>query len=171
MDRRREEGSRWPAHGDDEHTATTFQLRHDPDRPKTERQSRFDAGDRVLYPLGKGVVTWLDEETGDCLVRPMLTVRVEGKHVDGSAVVTVNGKPLAWAKSLKVVNHSPTGPEFGYRGSGPAQMAAAVMLQAGLPVEVVLDKYQPFKDAVIANLKDGFSIVVEFKNDGDWIVK
>jgi len=70
MNRTPKDGSRWPDHGEDEHSATTFQLSHDPKFPKQGRASRFDVGDRVTYPLGTGVVTWLDEATGDCLVKP-----------------------------------------------------------------------------------------------------
>lgn len=61
--------SRWPEHGDDEHTATTFQLSHNHAFPKDHNRGRFEVGDHVVYPLGTAVVTWLDEETGDCLVR------------------------------------------------------------------------------------------------------
>ena len=59
----------FPEHGEDEYTATSFQLRHNPDHPKTEGLFRFDVGDHVITPCGKGVVTWLDEETGNCLVK------------------------------------------------------------------------------------------------------
>lgn len=43
-------------------------------------------------------------------------------------VVTVNGKPLDPMLSLSVRNHSPTGFEWGYGGSGPAQLALAILL-------------------------------------------
>ena len=61
----------WPDHGEDEHSATTFQLTPDADHPKqVGRRFRYDVGDHIIYPLGKAVVTWLDEETGNCLVQP-----------------------------------------------------------------------------------------------------
>ena len=38
--------------------------------------------------------------------------------------MTVGGAPLDWRSSLAVRNHSPTGPAWGYGGSGPAQTDA-----------------------------------------------
>jgi hypothetical protein len=41
---------------------------------------------------------------------------------------TGNSFMISPAASLKVWNHSPTGFEFGYGGSGPAQLALAILL-------------------------------------------
>ena len=38
------------------------------------------------------------------------------------------GRQLDLEASLKVVNHSPTGFSWGYTGSGPAQLALAILL-------------------------------------------
>ena len=46
----------------------------------------------------------------------------------GDAQVTVDDTPLNWAASLDVYSHSPSGPEWGYAGSGPAQCALAVLM-------------------------------------------
>ena len=43
-------------------------------------------------------------------------------------LVTVDGDPLDWRASLAVRSHSPTGPAWGYGGSGPAQLALAILL-------------------------------------------
>lgn len=62
--------------------------------------------------------------------------------------VWLDGKKLDPARSQKVRNHSPDGFNWGYAGSGPAQLALAIMLEltgssAG---------YQEFKDKLIAKL-------------------
>jgi hypothetical protein len=61
---------------------------------------------------------------------------------------------------LDEVNHSPTGFEWGYRGSGPAQLAYAILrsyfeIMVGLSPELAAIKaqkeYFEFKDAVVCN--------------------
>jgi hypothetical protein len=42
--------------------------------------------------------------------------------------IKVNGKILSPEHSLKVINHSPDGFNWGYEGSGPAQLALALLL-------------------------------------------
>ncbi len=51
--------------------------------------------------------------------------------IDGNWVtreVRVNGKRLSPRKSQKIFNHSPDGFNWGYGGSGPAQLALALLL-------------------------------------------
>lgn len=50
-----------------------------------------------------------------------------GTNVDHS--VYVDGEPLDLAASLKVWNHSPDGFAWGYGGSGPAQLALAILMR------------------------------------------
>jgi Family of unknown function (DUF6166) len=45
-------------------------------------------------------------------------------------IVTVDFRPLSPRASQNVWNHSPTGFEWGYGGSGPAQLALALLLDA-----------------------------------------
>lgn len=52
---------------------------------------------------------------------------------------------------LDLANHSPTGLEWGYRGSGPAQLAIAI-LATRLDPEEALQYYQTFKDLTVAAL-------------------
>lgn len=48
---------------------------------------------------------------------------------NGTALVTVNGQPLALPTLLPgEVRHSPTGFEFGYGGSGPVELARAILI-------------------------------------------
>ena len=59
-------------------------------------------------------------------------MRIEGdRDGDGRLHVMVDGRALAVGRSLAVWNHSPDGFECGYAGSGPAQLALAILLAAG----------------------------------------
>ena len=91
------------------------------------------------------------------------------RNIDGAKIV-VDGKRLSPAKSLLLRNHSPTGLEYGYRGSGPAQTALAILLEAGLDDEVALANYQRFKEEVIANLQYDFELDVTINPDATWKV-
>ena len=63
--------------------------------------------------------------------------------------VTVDGDTLAERQDLK--NHSPAGFEFGYGGSGPAQLALA-MLAHHADDATALREYGAFKREVVAEL-------------------
>ena len=49
---------------------------------------------------------------------------IRGERRKSEVVVTADGAPLDWRSSLAVRNQSPTGPAWGYGGSGPAQTGA-----------------------------------------------
>lgn len=69
--------------------------------------------------------------------------------------IVVNGRSetLDLEASLKVVNHSPTGFCWGYGGSGPAQLALAILLDHfNGDTERALSLYQDFKWKIIAKL-------------------
>ena len=51
--------------------------------------------------------------------------RYEGRREGYAVIVTVNGRRLN--PRLDLWNHSPTGFEWGYCGSGPAQLALAIL--------------------------------------------
>lgn len=74
----------------------------------------------------------------------------------GTAVVFVSEggvrSLLPIAPSLDVWNHSPTGFEWGYLGSGPAQLALALLLDVTGDREAALAHYQTFKREVVARL-------------------
>ncbi|MCU4744660.1 DUF6166 domain-containing protein [Halobacteria archaeon AArc-m2/3/4] len=56
-------------------------------------------------------------------------------------------------RSLEVRNHSPTGFEWGYNGSGPAQLALAILLDYTDDEGVALEHYMRFKDEVVSRLE------------------
>lgn len=70
------------------------------------------------------------------------------KGVLPSRQVWLDGVELLPGPSQKIHNHSPDGFNWGYAGSGPAQLALAIMLElTGRP-----NGYQDFKWNVIATL-------------------
>ena len=80
---------------------------------------------------------------------PESTFHLRGEY--GSRRVWLNGAELLPARSQKIRNHSPDGFAWGYGGSGPAQLALAILLEL-FPADVAEAHYQDFKFAVIAGL-------------------
>ena len=81
--------------------------------------------------------------------------------------VWINGRELLPGRSQKIVNHSPDGFNWGYGGSGPAQLALAILLRF-LSNREALSRYQQFKWDVIATLpQSNFEIEVDPKHIGD----
>ena len=79
----------------------------------------------------KGYISGKRERNGD------VTIRVDGRRLDPGA-------------SLALRNHSPTGFEWGYSGSGPAQTSLAILLDLGASKEDAQKHYQDFKSDFIA---------------------
>lgn len=79
-------------------------------------------------------------------------MKVKGQW--SSRMVWVDGVELLPGPSQKVYNHSPDGFNWGYGGSGPAQLSLAIMLLRYAPI-VALQRYQNFKWKVIAALPQG----------------
>jgi uncharacterized protein DUF6166 len=60
---------------------------------------------------------------------------------------------------LDLRNHSPTGPEWGYAGSGPAQLALALAADVLGDDEAAQDVYQDLKFKLVGRLPhDGWSL-------------
>ena len=71
--------------------------------------------------------------------------------------VTWAGNPLDPVPSLALRNHSPTGFAWGYGGSGPAQLALALLLHI-TDKEMALEHYQSFKWEVAEGLDLNFRL-------------
>lgn len=65
------------------------------------------------------------------------------------------------APSLKLYNHSPDGFQWGYGGSGPAQLALALLLDATTDPRTALDFYQQFKWEFVSGWGAEWSITRE----------
>src|ERR1022692_2611123 len=76
--------------------------------------------------------------------------RYEGKREGHAAIVTVDGRPLNPRQDLW--NHSPTGFEWGYTGSGPAQLALALLADCLSDRHRAVVLHHGFKHAVVAGL-------------------
>ncbi len=73
-----------------------------------------------------------------------------GKRQGYVVTVTVDGRRLNPRQDLW--NHSPDGFEWGYGGSGPAQLALAILADHCRDAELALNLYQRFKWAVVATM-------------------
>ena len=68
----------------------------------------------------------------------------------GTVVRQPDGGDLPLAPSRSLRDHSPTGFEWGYHGSGPAQLALAILLHHTGDTDRALAHYQTFKMEVVA---------------------
>jgi hypothetical protein len=62
---------------------------------------------------------------------------------------------------LEVRNHSPTGFAWGYSGSGPAQLALALLLDATGDAELSVRHYQELKRRFVTGWKDRWKITAQ----------
>jgi hypothetical protein len=78
-----------------------------------------------------------------------------GERDDGLAMVFFGDERLRPRRSLMVIKHDPDGFEWGYGGSGPAQLALALLLEH-VPEHIVRMHYQEFKFKHVSFWKDGW---------------
>jgi len=83
--------------------------------------------------------------------------RENGREVN---VTYPNGevKVLSPLESQGIINHSPDGFNWGYGGSGPAQLALALLLQVTGNRSLSIRLYQDFKWCVIAKFGDAWEM-------------
>lgn len=67
-------------------------------------------------------------------------------------VIEDDGREHDLPVRLDVFNHSPNGFEWGYSGSGPAQLALALLLALGIDEERAVQWHQCVKFALVAGL-------------------
>jgi len=76
--------------------------------------------------------------------------------------VWIGDREVFPTRSQRLWNHSPDGFNWGYGGSGPAQLALALMLEFCADEQEAQQLYQAFKWDVIATLPHGdFELSVE----------
>jgi hypothetical protein len=83
------------------------------------------------------------------------------------SAILVNGRRLTPDRSQEVWNHSPGGFAWGYAGSGPAQLALAILLEF-VPEKAAVRVHQRFKEAFIMGLPqdNGWTIRLDVE---DWV--
>jgi len=92
-------------------------------------------------------------------------------HVSGcweNKEVWIDGQFLCPSESLTVVKHSPDGFNWSYSGSGPAQLAFAI-LQYLVDDEFAKCHYQKFKAEFIADLPPT-NFVIDIASIRQWIL-
>ena len=72
---------------------------------------------------------------------------------------------------LDLRNHSPDGFEWGYGGSGPAQLALALLCDATGDDELSLQLYQHYKDRVISKIKRADKWVITRLEVLEWVAR
>ena len=83
--------------------------------------------------------------------------------------VTVDGVRLDPSPSQAVWNHSPDGFSYGYNGSGPAKLALALLLYAGVDKDLAVAKHQALKEEFVAKLpQSDFETELEISRDDAW---
>ena len=85
----------------------------------------------------------------------------------GGMIVTKDGEEFSPTRSQHLVNHSPDGFNWGYGGSGPAQLALALLLDTCGNEEIALAWYQQYKWDVVAALGDSWELSQE--SIRDWL--
>ena len=98
----------------------------------------------------------------------MISGNKESQNENGGYPVLIDGEVLDQRPSQNLRNHSPNGFAWGFSGSGPSQLALALLLHFSNP-ETALRLYQEFKTAFIADLPDDFFL----KKDKvrDWLME
>ena len=72
-------------------------------------------------------------------------------------------------RSQAVYNHSPDGFQYGYRGSGPSQLALAILLEITNNDSLSLMLYQRFKADVVSGFEDTW--ILSEQHIRQWINK
>lgn len=72
-------------------------------------------------------------------------------------------------RSQKEYNHSPDGFNWGYAGSGPSQLALAIMLVYSPTKDFAVHWYQDFKREVISALSQNEDFVFDDEIVKEWI--
>ena len=96
---------------------------------------------------------WRDQDMDmGCAVEASFLNDVRYIGAPPGTVIKANSEPLN--PRLDLANKSPTGFSWGYRGSGPAQLALAILADYLRDENATLAHYQAFKEKVIAALPE-----------------
>lgn len=106
----------------------------------------MESGHRMIRISGNW--TFASRETARNVAKPLI---IEARRNGGMPSVTVAGRPLRLR--LDLGGHSPSGVEWGYAGSGPAQLALALLALVA-DDETAIEYHQQFKLGVIAGLPE-----------------
>jgi hypothetical protein len=85
-------------------------------------------------------------------------MRIEGTE---AREVYIDGRRLTPTRSQRLFNHSPDGFNWGYAGSGPAQLALAILLVHGLRDSAAVQLHQSFKRDFVQQWPTGQAFAIE----------
>jgi hypothetical protein len=91
----------------------------------------------------------------------MRNIKLQGQHDGTYGAVTLDGIHMDPSRSQTVVNHSQDGFSWGYGGSGPSQLALAILLNQTEEI-FALKNYQNLKWDIIAKLAIDSPFEIEF---------
>ena len=93
----------------------------------------------------------------------MKTYKIKRRSYGMSRVeVKVYTNLLDWYELKHICTHSPDGFEFGYAGSGPADLALSILVDVyGDIRQVGTPRYQQFKEDIISTKKDWYWEITE----------
>lgn len=92
------------------------------------------------------------------------------RQEDGAWVVyRPDGVVLDPTPSQALHNHSPTGFAWGYEGSGPAQLALAILLDYTNIEAHALEYYQDFKREIIARFQQDQNWFLSTERISEWL--
>jgi len=97
------------------------------------------------------------------------TIRGHHDPLTSRTTVTLDEDPLPLAPSLALWNHSPTGFAWGYLGSGPAQLALALLLAFGATPSEAVRLHQKLKTDLIAPLPAHQTFTLDGARVADWL--
>lgn len=122
---------------------------------------RLDKAFRIGLALATGRTLPEPSET-TTPTRQRMKVYSGRRDQNGTAVVRVtkDGDGHVLRLRLDLSNHSPTGFEWGYAGSGPAQLALAILADCLGDDQAALRLHQRFK----------FRIICALKKDSPWLL-
>lgn len=82
--------------------------------------------------------------------------------------VSIGGLVLDPQDSLKIINHSPDGFAWGYAGSGPSQLALALLLAVGVKKSLAIRLHHDLKNDVIAKIPMESDFKLDVKSIRNW---
>ncbi len=98
----------------------------------------------------------------------MKTIKFELEGIYETGDVFLNGKHLDLDKSLKLVNHSPSGFSWGYGGLGPAQLALAILYELTNDKDFSIRNHQKLKFDFVSKLpQSDFHVIHEITYSKD----
>jgi len=80
---------------------------------------------------------------------------------EGYEAVYLDGDRLSPGPSQRIFNHSPDGFAWGYYGSGPSQLALAILLDVTADPELSVRYHQAFKEDFVAKWPEGRDKLVQ----------